>query len=253
MSGDHKISSDTLHAFIDGELSIEQSAAVENAVKTDAALEQRIADYRADKARLAEIYNQIIEEPLPAKWIDLIEGDQRKRRPIFSTQAIAAMAATAFLVVVGGALLYRQSVPHEEPIIEEALAARNDAMPAHQNFAVTASTRDATTNHLMASALAMHVRAPDLTRMGYKLTGVRLYEGVPGGKAVELLYRQRDNRLVALYVRHSSGMVRFDQFRQSGLRICIWQDDVLGTVVTGEMSAAEMQRLASLAYTGLES
>jgi anti-sigma factor RsiW len=59
--------------------------------------------------------------------------------------------------------------------------------------------------------------------------------------------------LFALYLRHPSGPARFDQFKQGRLRVCIWQDEVLGTVMTGEMSAAEMQRLASLAYTGLES
>ncbi len=76
----------------------------------------------------------------------------------------------------------------------------------------------------------------------------------PGGKSVELRYRRRArNRDFALYVRHPSSAVRFDQYKRAGLRICVWQDDVLGTVMTGPISAAEMQRLASLAYTGLES
>jgi hypothetical protein len=35
------------------------------------------------------------------------------------------------------------------------------------------------------------------------------------------------------------------------VRVCLWQDDVLATVMVGEMSAAEMLRVASLAYNGL--
>jgi len=31
----------------------------------------------------------------------------------------------------------------------------------------------------------------------------------------------------------------------------VWQDDRISTVMAGTMSAAEMQRLASLAYLGL--
>jgi anti-sigma factor RsiW len=99
----------------------------------------------------------------------------------------------------------------------------------------------------------MHVSAPDLQRMGYNLVGLRVYGHAPAGKGVELLYRHKDNRVFALYLRHPSGAPRFDQYKQGKLRVCIWQDDVLGAVMTGEMSAAEMQRLASLAYTGLES
>ena len=59
--------------------------------------------------------------------------------------------------------------------------------------------------------------------------------------------------MFALYLRRPSGRAAFDQYKQGSLRVCIWQDDVLGAVMTGEMSAAEMQRLASLAYTRLES
>jgi anti-sigma factor RsiW len=89
--------------------------------------------------------------------------------------------------------------------------------------------------------------------MGYALTSVRVYEVVSGRKSVELLYRRSRAQVFALYFRRPTGPARFDQFKRGRLRVCIWQDDVLGTVMTGEMSAAEMQRLASLAYTGLES
>lgn len=35
------------------------------------------------------------------------------------------------------------------------------------------------------------------------------------------------------------------------MQICIWQDEVIGSVMLGEMSAGEMARLASLAYSEL--
>jgi hypothetical protein len=42
-----------------------------------------------------------------------------------------------------------------------------------------------------------------------------------------------------------------DLVERDGMRICIWQDEVLSTVMLGEMSAGEMARIASLAYSGL--
>jgi hypothetical protein len=38
---------------------------------------------------------------------------------------------------------------------------------------------------------------------------------------------------------------------RADLRVCIWQDDQVGMVMAGDVSTAAMQRLASLAYSGL--
>ncbi len=250
MSERSYIPDERLHALIDGELTTRDSAEVESAVAADPLLSRRAALFRADKARLAQIYGSISEQPLPRHWLEMIDREARKPR-IFSIEAIAGIAAVLMLMS-GGSLMYRQALPHEEPIVEEALAARNDAMPARQTLALNTAQAAAATRTL-ASALGMHVSAPDLQRMGYNLVGLRVYGHAPAGKGVELLYRHKDNRVFALYLRHPSGAPRFDQYKQGKLRVCIWQDDVLGAVMTGEMSAAEMQRLASLAYTGLES
>jgi anti-sigma factor RsiW len=137
--------------------------------------------------------------------------------------------------------------------VREALAARADMLESNEVVAVASPAETGNVNHILAAALKMRVKAPDLSRMGYKLETVHVYGNVPGGKSVELRYRDAKSRDFALYVRHPSSGVRFDQYRSAGLRVCIWQDDVLGTVMTGPISAAEMQRLASLAYTGLES
>jgi anti-sigma factor RsiW len=87
--------------------------------------------------------------------------------------------------------------------------------------------------------------------MGYRLDGVRIYGGLPGGKAVEIDYRNARNTLFTLYLRRPSSPPRVDIVERGRLRICIWQDDEMGAVMAGEMSAGEMARLASLAYSGL--
>ena len=104
---------------------------------------------------------------------------------------------------------------------------------------------------VLSAALSETLKAPDLSKLGYRLANIRVYSGVPGGKAVELAYRDAQNRLFTLYLRHPSGPPRVDLVERDGMRICIWQDDVLGTVMLGEMSAGEMARIASLAYSGL--
>lgn len=240
-----------LHAFIDGELAEDDRAAVAAEIDANPELAQRVALYGDDKARLAATYGHITEAPIPRRWIDLIEGHARKPRRSVVMETFMALAAS-LLVLIGGSLVYRQMTPHEEPIVADALAARNNALPARQIIPVKASAETTVAGRALASALAMRVGVPDLTRMGYKLTGLRIYSNAQSGKAAELMYRRADGRTFALYLRHSSGTPRFDQYKQGNLRVCIWQDDVIGAVMTGEMSAAEMQRLASLAYMGLE-
>ncbi|HEY1962710.1 MAG TPA: hypothetical protein VGG69_09845 [Rhizomicrobium sp.] len=252
MSDKLHIADETLHALIDGELHEDERTQVEAGIAADSSLAQRATLFRADKARLAEVYGRVAELPLPPKWIEMIERRPRTPRRFLPVQTIAAIAA-ALLVLVGGPLLYRQSAPHEEPIVAEALDARSDTLPPREILAVNTEAQTMAASHTIQSALAMKVRAPDLSRMGYTLVALRTYDRVSSGKAVELLYRHSGNRSFALYVRKPSGPPRFDQYKQGNLRVCIWQDDVIGTVMTGEMSAAEMQRLASLAYTGLES
>lgn len=251
MSEPLRIPDEQLHALIDGELSAQQCAELETAVAADPYLSHRVALFRADKARLAQVYGPLATIPIPHRWIRMIENEPRKQPRFFSIEAIAGIAA-AFLLIIGGTLAYRQSLPHEEPIVVEALAARDDALTAQQVLPVKASAQGGDATRTLSSALAMRVSAPDLKRMGYNLIGIRVYGNTAHAKGVELLYRHKDNRIFALYLRRPSGPPRFDQYKQGNLRVCIWQDDVLGAVMTGEMSAAEMQRLAFLAYRGLE-
>ena len=246
------IRDEDLHAFIDGELDDALDAEVADAARSDSALMEQIAAFRADKAMLAEVYTPLIEKPLPKEWLTRIAvGGQRRRSNWLAP--ITAIAASIVLLIAGLSTYHRLPANGEEAIVREALAARADMLESNEVLAVASPAETSNVDHILTSALKMRVKTPDLTRMGYKLEAVRVYGNVPGGKSVELRYRDAKHRNFALYVRHPSSGVRFDQYRSAGLRVCIWQDDVLGTVMTGPISAAEMQRLASLAYTGLES
>jgi anti-sigma factor RsiW len=252
MSARPEFREEDIHAFIDGELDAARTAEIADAEREDSQLAARIAAFRADGRRLAETYRPLIDAPLPAEWLSRIADHDRRHRRSWLAPVIAI--AASIVLLVAGLSTYRQMPGSgEESIVREALAARADMLEAHEAFAVASSVQARGAGRVLAGALSMRLKVPDLTRMGYRLTNVRVYDNVPGGRSVELRYRDASNRDFALYVRHPSSGVRFDQYRRAGLRICVWQDDVLGTVMTGPISAAEMQRLASLAYTGLES
>jgi anti-sigma factor RsiW len=197
---------------------------------------------------LKTAYGALADQPVPDQWLALARTV--RPQPQRSWRMIGSIAAL-FLVALAGIVAYRtlQTSPPAGDIVQTALATRQAG--SGQTIVVTngdaASRYDAT----ISAILSEHVKTPDLGRMGYHLTAILIDTKAPGGGAAELQYRNRRNRLFTLYLHRSDGNARFDQFQQAGLRICIWQDDRVSMVMAGDVSTAAMQRLASLAYTGL--
>lgn len=250
------ITEEELHAFIDGEIEPQRAAQIATAAQSDSRLARRIAAFREDKLRLRQVYAPVASKPLPENWLHLIDQHGREKRATWSwrhirQQVLAAATAIILLVVSLGLSREFLRLPNEEQIINEALAARDHIVQPEQSFTSADLAQTDSSATLLSAALASKIKTPNLTRMGYRLEGARIYGGLRGGKAVELDYRNERNALFTLYLRRPSSPPRVDIVERGHLRICIWQDDELGAVMAGEMPAGEMARLASLAYSGL--
>jgi anti-sigma factor RsiW len=249
MSTHAKIRDEDLHAFIDGELGEADRRRVEQAMAADAALGDQVAAFRADKARLLSLYGSGLNEPLPRDWISRIE-QATARRPL-PRQAWAMMAlAASFILVLSGTIAWREfaPAPHND-VVADALAARSLEVKPDYIVPVRSDSQVQAESAVMAKDLETRVKAPDLSRMGYRLVGVDVYS--TPARAFDLRYVDSRGRAVTLYLRRSPGATRFDILQEKGLRVCVWQDNIISTVVSGNMSAAEMERLASLAYSTL--
>jgi anti-sigma factor RsiW len=246
VNNQHFISDEDLHAYIDGALAEERALAVRKALVSDPVLAERAALFQADKAMLKAVYGPLAERPVPAEWI---ARAHRRTQPRTRWRQACAIAAILLVMVIGPlAWRYYYAPATDTDVVQVALDAR-EGMPAGVRH--VASNDDLKTDRYgtaLRQAVAFNVRIPDLSRMGYRLEGLHLYD-----KAAEILYRGPQDQLFTLYVRRSDGSARFDQFERRGLRVCIWQDDQISTVMAGNISAAVMQRLATLSYTGLTS
>ena len=241
MSKAYFISDEDLHAYIDGALEEERAVIVREALAENATLAERIAQFQADKAMFKSVYGPLIEQPLPAEW--LARADRRPRTNWRTASAIAA----ALMVAALGPVAWQHYAPAmQTDVVDVALNAREGTLAGDRRIVPDgkAERYDAAFRQTVAS----NVHIPDLNRMGFKLQGLHLYD-----KAAEIVYRGPQDQLFTLYVRRSDGAARFDQFERRGLRVCIWQDDQISTVMAGNISSAVMQRLATLSYTGLTS
>jgi anti-sigma factor RsiW len=235
------IADEELHAFIDGELPPERAAAVQAALAAEPALAARVASYQADKSALRALFGPVAERPLPSAWRSRIARHTALRRPATWRMGIAAGVVLALLG--SGALLLRGG----DKVLAEAQAAHDGALPATRVIAgstLAQSGADAT----LQATLGLPVRAPDLQKFGYRLVAVDFYRGPAAG----LVYRNAQSVNLTIYLRKSAGDARFDLLRRGKLRVCIWQDEVVSAVMTGDMSAGEMMRVASAAYAALD-
>ena len=234
-----------LHAFIDGELDDAASRAVAAALAADPVLAERVEAYRADKALLAAHYGPLIDRPVPAAWTQMIAAPapavviplQRRR---FEMRPLLALAASLVLLVTGWAGYQR----FERLAGDEVVAA---AVSLHGHDGGQQIAADA---GQISAALGQNLKLPDLTKAGYTLADVAVYPSKTG-KGVKIAYRNASGEPFTLYLQASSGKEAFDITKHGDLLVCLWQDDVLATVMVGKMSAAEMLRVASLAYNGL--
>ena len=239
------ISDEDLHAYIDGALAEDRALLVRKALAADPALAERVALFAADKAMFKAVYAPAAERPVPAEWIARVH---RPARPSAGWRQASAIAAVLLVVAMGPLAWRYYAPPTGTDVVEMALDARDGVLAGVRHAVTNDDLKTDRYNAALRQAVASNVRIPDLGRMGYRLKGLHLY-----GKAAEILYRGPQNQLFTLYVRRSDGSARFDQFERRGLRVCIWQDDQISTVMAGDVSAAAMQRLATLSYTGLTS
>jgi anti-sigma factor RsiW len=239
-----RIGDEEISAYLDGELAPGRAAEVADALARDPALAARYADFAADKAALGAAFRDALNEPLPPGWTARIAraAPATPRRPIVLALALAASLVAAF----GLGRFWLSPHGGDDRLLAEADRARRDQIVAAARFAGPALNDIASRNMALAQAVGLDVRAPDLSRLGWHLAEIDTY-----AKAAALRYRTQDGRALTLFVHRSDGAPRFDILKSGALRVCIWQDEVVGAVMMGEMSAGQMMRVASAAYVAL--
>jgi anti-sigma factor RsiW len=66
------VSSDDLHAFIDEMLPPRAATRVSSALEQDDSARMRVAAYLKQKADLRTLYDDVLEEPVPASMMDMV-------------------------------------------------------------------------------------------------------------------------------------------------------------------------------------
>src|SRR6202049_835835 len=169
MNAKREISDIEMHAFIDGALDADQLAKIKAAIEADPVLERRTAAFRADKDMLRRVYAPLINRPVPKEWHALVHRPKVPAHATMSWRLVGSIAAVLILAGVG-TLTYRQLQPaNTGEIVQTALDARANLAPAERVVPIKPGTDVHQYDGILSAAVALNVKVPDLTRLGYQL------------------------------------------------------------------------------------
>lgn len=245
------ISESDLHAYVDGELDRSRRSEVEAHVATQPEDAARVAAYARLNEGLRARYDEILEEPVPARLT---------RRPAYRASRILRYAAAVGWLTLGGLAGWQLHgwQARDDRAATPAWARR--AAVAHIVYSpevrhpveVGADQED----HLVAwlsKRLGTPLRIPNLNGIGYGLVGGRLLPG-ERGPAAQFMYQDSQGQRLTLYVRANREQSRETAFRfaQDGpVRVFYWVDRGLGFALSAELEKDELLKVANALYQQL--
>lgn len=237
-----------LHAFADGELSGAEKANVEARLQGDEAARALVATIRQHKADLHKAYDDVLQEPVPARLLAAAKPQPGQKRASY----LIAASMAGFLIL-GGALGYFTA---DHMAKYQAFDLPQIAYLAHQTFAnevkhpveVAASEQTHLQNWL-SKRVGQPIKIPDLTAQGYSLLGGRLL-AESEGPAGQLMYETADKQRLTVFLTENVGGVesalRLEQ--HGNLITCYWRDGKLAMAVTADLPRDDMMNLAKNIY-----
>ena len=258
----NSVSENDLHAFVDGQLSPEQTAVVEAALARDPGLAARAAEFRGQSASLRDALDPVLAEPIPERLLaaaaPAASSDPGPMRR-WGTPALAAAATLVLGVGLGwfgrDAMIERGGTP--------TTFARSAAF-AHALYAADArrpvevwAAEEKSLVTWLTKRLGFKVHAPDLSGLGYALVGGRLVAGNEFPTAL-FMYENSDKERLSLQVRKQSARVPTGAVRggdtafryavENGVGVFYWIDDDCGYAISGTLDRPQLLKIAHVVY-----
>ncbi|MFV8833534.1 NepR family anti-sigma factor [Aquisalimonas sp.] len=209
MSND-TVSSEMINAYLDGELDGAEQARVENHLARNPEAMETVRDYEAQAHALRQLYDPVLDEPIPDRLLDTItpveahDGARvswlRRSMPL----ATAASVALAVGVVAGWMLrsdLYEQEAERiamqmflQQASSSYSLYAREDSPWRETRLE---EDRDRF-GEWFRERNELEIAAPELDDDGFQFIGGQALPA-SSGSAGQMLYRNDDNQMVAIY------------------------------------------------------
>jgi len=261
-----------LHAYVDGQLSVERQREIEAYLGNRPEEAARVASYRAQKQDLRALFDPVLDEAVPTRLV-------RAARPatpwymqrLAAGIIVAALSATSAWFVRGSVDDYRtQSI---------AAVTATPAIASATSENLTGFARRAAVAHVVYSPdvrrpvevgadqeqqlvtwlskrLGTEVKPPLLQAIGYGLIGGRLLPG-DSGPVAQFMYHDKIGQRLTLYVTREAALPAGQsetafRFGQDGpVNVFYWVDKNFGYALSGGVDRAEMLRVSQAVHRQL--
>ena len=215
---------------------------------------QEEADLKAISQALHQIYDPVLEEPVPPALL-------RARRPRWHTHAIAAGWVLIGLGAgtVAGWQLHewraKTAALTEVPgFVRRAALAHATYSPEVRHPVEVGADQEAHLVAWLSKRLGAQVRAPRLDAIGYSLVGGRLLPG-DNGPVAHFMYQTAQGRRITLYVRTEATENRETAFRyaaEGNVSVFYWIDRKLGYALSSaDLGKEDLLKVADTVYRQL--
>jgi anti-sigma factor RsiW len=253
MTDVYPVTEDELHAYVDGELPPDRTAAVSAWLAAHPEQAALVAAWRAQADAIRARYGGIAAEPMPAR----LKPDTLMRAERSATRHLVgiAVAASVAAFLIGGAagwFVHGASSPPRNGF--DAVTA--DALQAYKLYVVEVrhpvevpgDERPHMTQWL-SKRLGTALNIPDLSAMGLRLVGGRLLPGPTGEAAAFYMYEGPTGERFTIYCAKASSAETALRFKgDERVAAFYWVDDKIAYVVSGPADRERLEKVAKAIY-----
>lgn len=252
-----------LHAYVDTELSAAQRAEIEARLASDPEAAARVRAYQEQKLALRQLFDPVLDEPLPASLRALASMPEMTVRhawlPRWSVQRVAAGFAIALISGASGWLAHGQYRPVETlarmaPLPHQAAVAHAVFSPDVRRPVEVSAEQEEQLVTWLSKRIGTPVRPPKLGPLGFELIGGRLLPG-NSGPVAQFMYQDASGQRLTLYLSTENATNRDTAFRfaQEGpVNVFYWIDGKFGYALSAGIGKNELARVASAVYDQFE-
>jgi anti-sigma factor RsiW len=223
-----------LDAYIDGELSSADAAAVAEHIRNCAACAERLVALES----LGGLVRAIPYRAAPDRLRTVIAAAPRRAR--ITTPAFAWAAAAMMAIVLGGGALYRstQSTRHTAALAEDVVNAHVSALMRDRLFDVR-SSNEHTVKPWFQGKVDFSPPVPDLSSKNFPLIGGRL-ETIDGRRVAALVYQRREHIINVFVWPTANGDAASDMRTIRGFNERRWNHADLSVWAVSDLNAQEL-------------
>ncbi len=241
------VTTDMLHAFVDGQLNDADMALVESYLAENPDRAEEVADWAAQNDAIRELFPAL---DMPIELPEISQVANTNRAPW------RAIAASVAILAVGIALGWtgRGAAPQNTEIQVAGLV--NEAIAAHAVFTadpnrpveIKASDEDLLIRWL-SNRVGEKLSAPDLSANGFALVGGRLLSATEGPAAQFMYENAAGTRITLFAVRSDNSQKAEFEFKNDGdTNSFYWQDENLRFALVGDLPRDQLNKIAVQVY-----